>query len=110
MAQDLITGVTNYWCRTKQFHSIDLETHPQMDDVILLIKFRDEYWKEMNKSQKTSFHCFFEWAYKRKNQLRQKHLIKLKQIVLNLENNRLAKNLKLEQHRSKIKNLRQLTL
>lgn len=110
MTNYLISGVTNYWCRTKGFHSIDLEKHPQMDDVILLIKFRDEYWNEMNKSHKTSYYCFFEWVYKRKNELRQKHLIKLKQIALNLENNRLAKKLKQQQAKSKIKSLRQAAL
>lgn len=107
MAQTLIEGVTNYWCRTIGLHSVDLHNHQQIDDVILLIKFRNEYWKEMTKSHKTSYQCMFEWCYKRKNQLRQKHLEKLKQMVLNFENNRLFKKQQLQKKIVKIKQLRQ---
>lgn len=110
MAQTLIEGVTNYWCRTIGIHSEDLHKHPQIDDVILLIKYREEYWKSMNKAQRTSFQYMFEWAYKRKNCLGQKHLEKLKRMALTLENNRLFLKQQLQAKRIKIKQLRQQAL
>jgi hypothetical protein len=110
MAQTLIEGVTNYWCRTIGIHNADLHTHPQIDDVIILIRFREAYWRWMHKGQKTSLQYMFDWTYKRKNCLQDKHLEKLKQMALTLENNRLFLNIQLENKRTKIKQLRQYSL
>ena len=98
--------LTRYWCRTLGIHLKDIEAHPQIDDVILLVKFRDEFWKEMNKHQKKSWECFWHWAYKLKRSSRQKHFLKLEKIGREIQNNRLYKQLVKQAQREKIKTLR----
>lgn len=97
MAQSLIEGVTNYWCRTKGIQSTDLETHPQMDDVILLIQYRDAMWSKLNKSEQAHWGAVWDWCYHKKHSLKRKHLAKLELITeqattrYQLQQNQLAK-------------------
>jgi hypothetical protein len=101
-----VEHLTRYWCRTLGIHSKDLEAHPQIDDVILLIKFRNEFFKEMNKHQRKSWECFWQWAYKLKRPSRQKHLEKLEKIASEIQNNRLYKQIIRQAQREKIQSLR----
>lgn len=101
-----IEHLTRYWCRTLGIHDKDLLTHPQINDLIILINFRNEFWKEMNKHQRKSWECCWQWAYKLKRSSRQKHLVKLEKIGCEIENNRLYKKIVKQAQREKIKTLR----
>jgi hypothetical protein len=107
MAQTLIEGVTNYWCRTKGIHSKDLEIHPQMDDVILLIKYRDSMWNKLNRSEQAHFGAVWSWCYHNKFALKQKHLKKLELITTQATTRYLKTQIQLAKARQKIRQLRQ---
>lgn len=97
---------TNLWCREKGIHSKDLENHPQADDVVLLIKWREEMWHKLNKSEQGFFAALWSYAYTHKYSLKQKHLIKLEKVTIEASN-RYLKNMVIKaQQRQKIRQLR----
>lgn len=71
---------TNSWCREKGIHSRDLECHPQADDVVLLIKFREHLWNDMDKSEQGVWAAYWSAVYHKKYPLKKKGLAKLEQI------------------------------
>lgn len=71
---------TNLWCREKGIHASDLEKHPQADDVVLLIKFREQLWNDMEKSEQGVWAALWSWTYTRSLSLKKKHLEKLELI------------------------------
>ena len=82
MQQTLINGVTNYWCRTKGIHSKDLDSHPKMDDVILLMKWRDAMWAKCNASERAFYNSIWGYVYSKKRPLKQKYLKKLEILTI----------------------------
>jgi AICAR transformylase/IMP cyclohydrolase PurH len=123
-----LTHYTNMWCKELGIKSVDLgcqyrvgedgkmireeKVHPAIDDVIMLIRFREELWTDMNKHQRKSWDCFWKWTYTLKKQSRQKHLIKLEKIASDVHNNRLYKSIIKQAQRERIKmfrNSRQIT-
>jgi hypothetical protein len=75
---------TNYWCRTKGIHSIDLEQHPQADDIVLLIGFRDEFYTKLTYSEQGTFNGIWGMVYNKRFPLKAKHLGKLEKIIDNV--------------------------
>lgn len=75
-----ITHFTNRWCREKGIHSKDLESHPQADDVVLLINFRDQFWPYMDAKEQGAWAAYWSWTYTRKFSLKKKYLEKLETI------------------------------
>jgi hypothetical protein len=106
MAQTLIEGVTNYWCRTLGIHSVDLHKHPQIDDVILLIKFLQEYEKEFTPKQRIYSYIIWDWCYNKRKPLTKKYLKALEKIIYRLHQVRKYKAQAKKQLRNKIKALR----
>jgi hypothetical protein len=102
MPQTLIQGVTNYWCRMKGIHSRDLDSHPQIDDVMLLLKYRDGMWIKLNTSEQAHWGAIWDWTYHRKLPLKTKHLAKLELITIQAE----QRHRKKQQAIDKIKQLR----
>jgi hypothetical protein len=74
------THYTNLWCREKGIHASDLEKHPQADDVVLLIKFREQLWPYMEKSEQGVWAALWSWTYTRQLALKKKHLQQLENI------------------------------
>ena len=107
MANHLMTAVTNYWCRTKGIKSSDLETHPQMDDVILLVTYRDAMWKQLNRSEQAHWGALWDWCYYRKFALKKKHLTKLELITQQASERYKAQQIAFNKARDRIYQLRQ---
>lgn len=105
MAQTLIEGVTNYWCRTLGIHSEDLTKHPQIDDVILLIKFLQEYEKELTPKQRVHIHIIWDWCYRQKKPLTKKYLKAIEKVIYRLHQVRNLKAQATRKARQKIKAL-----
>jgi hypothetical protein len=98
---------TNYWCRTKGIKYKDYETHPQIDDVHLLMRWRDEMWNKLTKSEQSFWGAVWSYVYHKKMSLRSKHLQKLEELII-IANDRHLKNLvKMARQQQKIKQLRQ---
>jgi hypothetical protein len=72
---------TNYWCRTLGINSSDLDNHPQMDDVVLLIHFRDLAPLLNNQERNFLLGCW-ESTYKQKWPIKPKTMAKLENLAV----------------------------
>lgn len=72
---------TNYWCRTKGIHSSDLDSHPQMDDVMLLIHFKD-LEPYLNSQERNFLVGCWESTYKQKWPIKRKTMAKLENLAV----------------------------
>ena len=106
MAQTLIEGVTNYWCRTQGIHYQDLTTHPQIDDVIMLIKFIEEYQRDFTAKQRVELHLIWHSCYNNKKPLGKRYLKALTHIGQRITQIRHHKAQYLVKARERIKALR----
>ena len=103
MAQTLIEGVTRYWCRTQGIHYQDLTDHPQIDDVILLVNFIEEYQKDLKAKHRVQIYLYWDWCYKNRRPLQKKQLKDLLGVGERINYIRNLKQKKLNQSRQKIK-------
>lgn len=76
-----ITHYTNLWCRQQGIHAKDLENHPQADDVVLLVKIRQDLWHLMDSSDRGVWSAYWDWTYYKAHHLKKKHLTKLDKII-----------------------------
>lgn len=80
--EQVLDHYTNLWCRQKGISIRDIEQHPQADDVIMLINWRDAMWDNLDKVQQGSFAGIWSYVYSYKKPIRQKHITKLESITL----------------------------
>lgn len=104
LSQSEITHYTNLWCRSKGISSDDLTRHPQIDDIILLLRIKDEFGAEFTKSEQAIWGQKWGWCYNRKFALKNKYRLKLEQLCLTILARRQAKQKAI----NKIKQLRQI--
>ena len=97
-----------YWVRTHGLKHKDLSKHPQIDDVILLIKIRDASWNKFNKSEQASWGAIWNWVYHKQLPLKKKHITTLENTVINSEARHFQHQVKQQQTRQKIKARRNL--
>jgi hypothetical protein len=98
--------LTNYWCKTLGIHSQDLTRHHCIDDVILLIKFIDEYSQEFKAKHRVQIHIMWDLCYNKQKSLTNHQLKQLLGIGNKLEHIRSIKAASNNQSRQKIKALR----
>jgi len=96
-----------YWSRTKGISQRDLTYHPQIDDVILLIKWRDDCWHRLNNPERSVWAAYWSWVYKQQYSLKSKHLDKLELIYIKSKDRHLKKLLEQAEQRQRIKALKQ---
>lgn len=96
-----------YWARTKGIKQQDLTQHPQIDDIILLIKYRDSIWGKLNKPEQSSWAGIWSWVYTKGYPLKKKHLKKLEQVYTTATDRHLQKLIKQAEQKQRIKALRQ---
>ena len=95
LEQEQLVG---YWIKRFGISRKDLTCHPQIDDVIFLLKFRDEF-QDMNNFRKKQFQKIWSWVYSGKYALKAKHLRQLEASAQHTirKRNRLNKQRKLIQ-------------
>ena len=84
-----------YWCKTKGITKKDLESHPHIDDVILLMKYRAECWHRLNKSEQAVWGAIWGIIYKKRKPLTNKGLKKLELIYTNSKQRHLQQLIKI---------------
>jgi hypothetical protein len=92
-----------YWIKSYGITKKDLDNHPQIDDLMLLIKFRAEFW-DMNKTLKKKFDRSWDWVYNHRMSLKKNHLNNLSQIgkiILRWRNTRQEKTQLIQAFRQK---------
>ena len=107
LTQSELAHYTNLWCKSKGISSRDLTQHPQADDIILLVNFRQELWPHMTKSHQASWGAFWSYSYTWKKPLRKKHLVKLENISISAINTKKFKDIQANEQRQRIRQLRQ---
>jgi hypothetical protein len=75
------THYTNWWCRSIGIKSRDLEKHPQIDDAILLIRFHQECWFDLNRQERGVWAAYWSYVYHKQFPLKKKHINKLASIT-----------------------------
>jgi len=96
---ELKTYYTNVWVKTKGLKIRDITSHPQIDDAILLVKIRDEYWSFFNANNKGLWAALWNKVYHLQFNLKAKHLKQLEQLVITAT----SRQLELEHKRQLIK-------
>jgi hypothetical protein len=75
------THYTNLWCRQQGIKSRDLINHPTIDDAILLIHIRNEFWAHFDSSDRGVWAAYWKRVYHLQFKLKPKHFTKIERIV-----------------------------
>jgi hypothetical protein len=98
---------TNLWCRQKGIHASDLDKHPQIDDVILMLVWRGDMWKKLNKSEQAVWGAYWNTVYHKQRPIHKKALKKLEQITITATDRHLKDLVIKAKQKQRIKALRQ---
>ena len=71
LEQEQLVG---YWIKRFGISRKDLTNHPQIDDLMLLIKYRAEFYHDSKAKQKRFFDNTWSWVYNNKLPLKAKQL------------------------------------
>jgi hypothetical protein len=63
-----------YWIKRFGINRNDLTSHPQIDDLILLIRWRAEFYRDGKAKHKRFFDNVWKWVYNNKLPLKAKQL------------------------------------
>jgi len=77
--------VTGAWVSKWGISNWDLTNHPQIDDVIILIKIRQTQWHKFDSAERGYWSYVWDWCYKKQFALKNKHLDKISNIIHNSE-------------------------
>lgn len=104
LEQEQLVG---YWLKRKGITRKALETHPHIDDVILLLKWRDAMGNLLNPSEQAVWGAYWGYTYNKRKALKKKSLSKLEQITITATTRHQQLTLKASKQRQTIKALRQ---
>ena len=85
LTQSELAHYTNLWCKSKGISSRDLTLHPRIDDIILLLAFREAMWSKLNKAEQGCWSGYWSSIYHKRNKLKLKAFKKLEQITITAE-------------------------
>ena len=66
--------LVGYWIKRFGISKKDLDSHPQINDLMLLIKFRAEFYKDGKAKHKKFFDNTWNWVYNNKLPLKAQQL------------------------------------
>jgi hypothetical protein len=81
------------WLKTHGVTLADLDSHQQIDDVVLLINIRQEFWYAMNYSEQAVWGAYWDIVYKKSKPLHKKALKKFEHIIHELNQRQLKINI-----------------
>jgi hypothetical protein len=105
LEQEQLVG---YWVAKHGLRARDLTRHPQIDDVILLIKIRDCQWQYFNKSEQALWGALWEFTFHKQRPINKKNIIKLEQAIIHSRDRHLTHTIKTAKQRQTIKARRNL--
>jgi hypothetical protein len=74
------------WLLKKGMKVKDLDTHPQIDDLITLISIRDELWSSMTHREQCSWGKYWDLVYQYQYPLTNKFWNKFSTVAKNIDN------------------------
>jgi hypothetical protein len=72
---------TNVWCRSIGIKSKDLTEHPSIDDCIIMINIRNEFWNDMDGIEQRSWAGLWSSIYHKGRSLNKSRIDKLEKII-----------------------------
>ena len=102
-----LTHYTNLWCRERGIHSKDLTAHPHADDVVLMLRWREEMWLKLNKSEQAVWGAYWNTVYHKRHPIHKKALTKLEQITITASDRHLKDSKLLATQRQRIQAIKQ---
>lgn len=66
--------LVGYWIKRHGITKSDLTEHPQIDDVMLLIRWKDEFYRDGKAKHKRFFDNTWSWVYHNRLPLKANHL------------------------------------
>jgi hypothetical protein len=100
LEQEQLVG---YWVARHGLRARDLTRHPQIDDVILLIKIRDCQWQYFNKSEQALWGAIWNLTYHNQRPINKKNITKLEQAIIQSRDRHLKHTIKTAKQRQLIK-------
>jgi len=94
----------DYWLRKHGVKSRDLDSHPQIDDVITLLNIRESLWDRMNHREQATWGGYWSIVYKKHFPLNQKFWRKFETIANNID----QRQIRQQQQRQQLKQFRTL--
>ena len=79
------THYTNLWCREQGIHSRDLDNHPTIDDAIILIQIRNDFWVDLDSEERALWTRYWNLVYNNQAPLKANWLIRLEAMVRSAE-------------------------
>lgn len=77
-----------YWAKTRGITLKDIEKHPQIEDVILLLNYKDTFGYYFTKSEASTWGALWSRAYHKKRSIKPQYLEKLAQIGTRIKTQR----------------------
>jgi hypothetical protein len=100
--QQVLEHYTNLWCWRRGFKASDLGSHPCADDLVLLIRLKDELGQYISNEDHCWLNGIWGMVYKRNFTLKNKHLDRISDITIKAVRQESRHN----QQMAKIKKLR----
>jgi hypothetical protein len=107
LTQSELNHYTNLWCREKGIYSKDLESHPHADDVVLMLRIREDMFDKFNQSEQAVWGAYWNIVYYKRRPIHKKALKKLEQITITATNRHLEQTQRQALQRSRIQALKQ---
>lgn len=73
-----------YWIKRVNLSLTDIDTHPYIDDLVLLINIRTELWRSMTASEQSYWGAIWNFVKNKKYPLNQKYLKRFESITLDI--------------------------
>jgi hypothetical protein len=94
------------WCCSIGIKSRDIDNHPRIDDAIILINIRNEFWSYLSASDRGVWAAYWKKVYHLQFGLNKKAITKITNIV----NNGIHRQQVAEKQRQRIKAIRESKL
>jgi hypothetical protein len=101
---------TNRWLKKRGITGQDLESHPQISDVIMLCRWRDDLWEIATASERAFWSSQWDWCYHKRYPLKKKQLTKLEEITILVSDRHMTQMQTLAFNRQLIKSFRKATV
>jgi hypothetical protein len=81
------------WLKTHGVTVADLDSHKQINDVVLLINIRQQYWHAMSSSEQASWGGYWNVVYRNSKPLKPKALNRFETIIQQIDQRKLKINI-----------------
>lgn len=93
------------WCQSQGITPTDLTDHPQIDTVVLLIQYIQEFQEDFNQQARQNFDAVWHWVYTQRLPIKRRH----RQRLINQAQGIILRRQRIQAARTRIKAQRETT-